>query len=107
MAGVVIWLGSHSQTRLLSPTTPTLFIGLLGLTVGTVANICLYQSLGAAPNPGLPVAIVTMNSVAAYIITPVLVVLLPRYFQKMEFTWQHFIGVTLVVVGTILIAIKR
>jgi len=107
LLGVSVWLGSQSQLRLLMPSAPTLIVGLLGLTVGTVANICLYQSIAAAPNPGLPVAVRATNAAVVYVITPILVFVMPRYFHNLEFTWHHFLGVTLIVAGTVLVALKQ
>ncbi|MEX0649409.1 MAG: hypothetical protein WD200_00215 [Candidatus Andersenbacteria bacterium] len=107
VVGVACWLYSDGGAKELAPSTPTWIVCLLGLTTGTVANICLFQSLATAPNPGLTLAIVNANSVAAYFAMVLLALLLPRYFVATTWSWQDLIGVLLVTAGIALISIKK
>ena len=76
------------------------------ITIGVAANIFLFQSIAAAPNPGLALGIFNANALFAFLFAPVLATLLPRFFPNWEFSWQQGGGVVLVIIGLGLISVK-
>jgi hypothetical protein len=84
-AGVSGWLVCRGNGSALMIGAPALSITVIGLIFGSVANIMLFQAMGTAPNVGLPMAIVSTNAAIAFIITPLLVNSLPRYFAVLKF----------------------
>ena len=105
--GIVIWLITSGQAEILKIAKPLIVIGLLGLILGTIANIYLIQAVIEANNPGLPSTIIGLCGVFVYIIGSLLAVILPKYFGHIKFDWLHLVGVLLIFAGIGIISIKQ
>jgi hypothetical protein len=103
MVGVSIGIMSALKLNVLqlgnTPIIPIVVVVLLGIVVGTPANVLLAQAIPTAPNPALPFTVVNSGSVVAYILAPALAIMLPRYFDPMSFNWPQLLGVTMVIGG--------
>lgn len=104
IAGWIVMNGRGSELVL---GKPHLVILGLAVTIGALANICLFKSFAASPNPGLTVAIVDSNAVLALLLAAPLAALLPKYFVSYELRVQDIVGVVSVIVGISLISIRR
>ena len=93
--------------NLYTPLLPILFILLLGIVIGTPGNILLAYATTGAPNPALPFTIVNSGSAIAYMLAAGLAVLLPQYFDKMEFSLINIAGIAMVVFGMGLLMYKN
>ena len=82
-------------------STPVLIVGLLGITVGALANIFLFQAFGSCPNPGIPMAIVSANVIIAVALTKILAIYFPQYFAHLNFSWAHLVGSVLIISGVV------
>lgn len=80
---------------------------LIGLTIGAIANILLFRAVSSAPNPGLPVAIVSATSIGVFLIAVLLSRWAPNHFNSVKTDVWSFLGIVFVVIGVSLIAIKR
>jgi len=105
--GIAIYLTSQGKSYLLMPDTQLTILGIIGLTLGAMANILLIQAIVASPNPGIPVTIVGANSAIIFIIGPALAIFLPAYFQHIKFDAIHLTGILLTLVGVGIISIHR
>lgn len=100
-------IGHWNRTPVVHPPAITLSIVLIGLTLGAGSNYIGFQSVTAAPNPGLAIAITTSASALVYLASVALGRTAPRYFEVMSFDLNQFIGILLVIAGTIFIALKK
>jgi hypothetical protein len=101
--GIGVGLWSFFKGQALFSTTPILLVGGLGITVGVLANIFLFQAFTICPNPGIPMAIVSANAIIAVALTKWLAVYFPKYFAYLNFSWVHLAGAVLIVSGIVLI----
>lgn len=81
-------------------------IVLLGILLCGLANLFIFRSVAAAPNPGLAVAIVNAASVIVFFFTAVLAKLSPRFFDPVRIDATSLLGTILTVIGATLIAVK-
>ncbi len=96
--------------KIFSSSLPIIVIAstiLGGLTFGAISNIWIFHAVSAAPNPGLPLALLGITNVLVFVGAAVLGRILPKYFEQAAFDYHHLLGVLLVAAGTALIAIKR
>jgi len=84
---------------LYTPFLPVLCIVLIGILIGTPANIMIAQAVPKAPNPALPFTIINASGAFAYMLAPAMAIIFPRYFDKMQFSIVNFLGVAMVVLG--------
>lgn len=80
---------------------------LVGLTLGTTANVLLFRAVGSAPNPGLPVALSNAASIGVFLAAALLAQWAPTYFSAVKTDGWSFLGVALTVIGAALIVIRR
>ncbi|KKW43902.1 MAG: hypothetical protein UY97_C0001G0073 [Parcubacteria group bacterium GW2011_GWB1_57_6] len=106
-APIVMWRLNIINGSDLALTMPHFAVLLMGMVLGVASNILLVQAISVAPNPGLPMAFVNSASVIAFMLAPVLGILLPRYFDQARFDIYQFVGIVLTVVGISLIMLKR
>lgn len=104
--GVVGWLLLAGRSIELAPTPARLVILAMGITIGALGNIMMFQSVNMAPNPGMAVAVVNTNAVATFLVISILALLLPKVFERGTFSWQQFLYVLLVAAGTVGLASK-
>lgn len=107
MAITATWLGESPLQALVTSWRVVGMILLVGFTVGGVANILLFQAVGRAPNPGLPVAIASAASVGVFLVGALLSVWLPRYFDSVKVDAWSLIGLVLTITGVSIISIRR
>lgn len=88
-----------NSVDLYTPLIPLLIVVLLGILIGTPANILLAHAVPKAPNPALPFTIVNIGSVLAYMLAPAMAILLPRYFDKIQFSLINLVGILMVAIG--------
>ncbi|MDZ7611557.1 MAG: hypothetical protein U5L10_02235 [Candidatus Moranbacteria bacterium] len=105
--GIAAWMAYNGEARALLPDKCMSTIFILGLVCGAVANILLIQAIVESFNPGLPVAIVGANSLVVFLVTPILAIIIPQYFQHVGFNWTAFIGIVMTVTGIGLICVSR
>lgn len=79
---------------------------LLGILLCGLANLFIFRSVAAAPNPGLAVAIVNAASVIVFFFTAILAKSSPRFFDPVRIDATSLLGTTLTVIGAMLIAFK-
>ena len=101
--GIGVGLWSFFKGQAVFSATPILIVGALGITVGVLANIFLFQAFASCPNPGIPMAIVSANAIIAVVLTKWLSVYFPQYFAHLSFSWVHLTGSVLIVSGIALI----
>ena len=100
-------------TKLLTPqelmpqTTLLLILLFMGITLGTISNLFIFQALATAPNPSLPMAITNAVTPLVLITSIILSVFLPQYFGAVKIDWIHCIGILLVVSGVSIIALHK
>ena len=82
-------------------------IVFLGMVLGGVAMVMLYQAVTTAPSPGLPVAVTNIACIGMLFISPFAYRMLPQFFDKAHITATNFGGVGLIIAGTFLIALRR
>lgn len=106
-SGAFIFLASISETmemkELVNPLLPFLCVILFGAILGGVGNILLAQSIGEAPNPGLPWAIFTINTPLAYLLAYALGKIFPVMFPVFEFNWINFAGIIVLGIGLVMV----
>src|SRR3989344_3135608 len=76
----------------------------VGLTFGAVANLLIFRAVAVAPNPGLPLAIINVSSVAVFLIAALFARWIPNYFSPVKTDVWSLAGVLLTVIGASLIA---
>ena len=103
--GICVFSGTRSD-EILGSFLPILTIVMLGIAVGAPMNILVAQAVPAAPNPALPFTIVNAASAVVYVLAPLLAIILPRYFDPMQFDAVQLGGIALVVVGLGLVAYR-
>lgn len=91
----------------LSFSWPLFAAAIVGALFSALPNILLYQALTAAPNPGLPMAVINISTVLTFFAALILAGLFPRWFSAAKFDWIHFSGIVLVVFGVALISWRR
>jgi len=101
-------MSSSISTRdLVKPFIPFLVILVMGVVFGGVANVFLAQSIPAAPNAGLPWAIFSINTPAAYLLAYLTSKVSPSNFPPMEFSWINFGGIIILAIGLVLVMYRR
>lgn len=105
--GIAIYLKATGKSSLLLPSTHLIVIAIMGLIMGALANILLFQAIIASPNPGIPMTILGSNSAIVFVLGPLLAIILPNYFQYMKFDTFHMIGIMLTVVGVGILSIHK
>lgn len=96
----------YKQPVLIAPNIHLGLAALVGITTGAFANLLIIQAIIESPNPGLPVAIVSLESVVVYVVTPILVFMLPRYFKQIRFDIWTLFGICLAIAGLSIIMIR-
>lgn len=91
----------------LSPTIPLLTVAFFGFIFGSLPNILLYQAIPAAPNPGLPMAIINVATVITFLAAIGLAKVLPQWFEAAKFDWVHLGGIILTALGVALLSLRR
>jgi hypothetical protein len=93
---------------LYTPAIPLLIIFVIGVIIGTPANILFGQAMAdpSCPNPGIAFTIMNSAGAFAYIIGPALAMALPKVFDKMKFVPTDFLGLVLIVSGIGIIALS-
>ena len=86
---------------------PLFIMIILGIVFGTSSNTLLFQAISMASNAGLPLAIVNIHALVTFLTMIFLAWWLPGYFEKAQFHPAHLIGIILILVGVLLIALKR
>ncbi len=76
----------------------------IGLTFGAVTNYTLFQSIGFAPNPGLPPVIFGSASIVLFVLSAVLANQLPQFFNPVRTDLDRILGILLVLAGLFLVA---
>lgn len=104
--GVTGWLIFVGRSVELAPTPPRLVVLAMGVVIGTLGNVMLFQSVNMAPNPGMAAAVVNTNAVATFLVMPLLALLLPKVFERGSFSWTQLFYVLLVTAGTVGLALK-
>lgn len=92
-----------SPRELIQPFMPFLFVVVLGIVFGGVANVFLAQSILAAPNPGLPWAIFSINTPISYLLAYVCARVFANHFPPMEFNWINLGGIIIIVAGLVMV----
>ena len=105
--GVAIWLQYQGDIQSLRFGTPAALLLLIGVTIGTVAHIALFQSVMASPNPGASLAVVNTNAITVYLFALLCAKVAPRLFTHISFSWPHLIGALFIVIGGAFIVLKR
>lgn len=108
--GVAIWIFAVPQNSALRENFTVhrwlaLWMVGVGLLIGAAIQVLIYQAIKESPNPGLPISMTNAAAVIVFIITPILVKVLPAYFKKAEWNAMTTLGVLLTVAGTALIAV--
>ena len=97
---ISVWKFSiFDVNSLYTPFIPVLCIIFLGIFIGTPANIMIAQAVPEAPNPSLPFAIINTGSAFAYVLAPLMAIILPRHFDKMQFNLINFFGLVIIAIG--------
>lgn len=105
--GIAIYLKAIGKSNLLLPNTQLVTVAIMGLIIGASANILLFQAVVASPNPGIPMTILGSNSAIAFILGPLLAIILPKYFQHMEFDIFHMLGIMLTIIGVGILSMHK
>lgn len=100
-------LATSNGTSLVPSWPIVLGIILIGMTIGGVANILLFNAVSLADNPGTPVAIANVASVGVFIAAALLARWLPQYFQQGRFDLWTLIGIAMTVGGIAIIVMKK
>jgi hypothetical protein len=81
----------------------------MGFFFGAGMNVLMVQAVTdpACPSPGLPIAIIGVNSLAIYLMTPALVRLWPGYFQTFRFDAWTLFFLVMVITGLIGIVARQ
>ncbi len=90
---------STSVTALVLPLMPFLLVVALGALLGGISNVMVAQSISAAPNPGIPWAIIAVNTPIAYVLSILAARSMPQQFPAISFSWINLLGILLLVVG--------
>ncbi len=109
MIGITIGVYVFDR-KIFDPSIPVVAITtvvLLGLTIGTSANVLLFRAVITAPNPGLPLVLLGITNALVFVVSILLGRILPKYFEQAAFDYFHLLGIFLVSTGVALIAIKR
>lgn len=106
-AGIGVYLLAIGKVSMLSMNTQLSTVAIMGLVIGSLANILLFQAIVASPNPGMPMTIMGSNSAIAFVLGPLLAFFLPKYFQYMRFDSLHLIGIVLTIVGVGILSIHK
>ena len=105
--GIYSWLLFSGKHTFGIPQPAELFIVVLGIVFSAAANILLAQAVSTAPNPGIPIAVVGVNSLVVYLIANPLARVLPRNFTAVEYDPVTIVGIGLIVTGLGIIAAKQ
>jgi len=95
-----------STRELVKPLMPFLVVLAMGVLLGGVANVFLAQSIPAAPNPGLPWAIFSINTPLAYLLSYWMSKVSPANFPPVEFSWINFGGIVFLGIGLVMVMYK-
>ena len=101
--GVGFWSFFKGYSSVMFSAKPVLIAGGLGITIGVLANVFLFQAFANCSNPGVPMAIVSANAILAVFLTKWLSKLSPEYFSHISFSWAHLAGAVLIVSGVVVI----
>lgn len=90
-----------------SLSVPLAVVVALGVIFGSSSNILLYQAIAGSPNPAMPVAIININTAIAFFAAIGLAAILPKWFDVGKFGFMQFCGIVLIVLGVVLLSLKR
>lgn len=107
MTGIAIYLRVTGKADLLVPNKQLITVAVMGLIMGSSANILLFQAIVASPNPGIPMTILGSNSAIVFILGPLLAIMLPRYFQYMKFDIIYMLGILLTITGVGILTLHK
>ena len=91
----------------LKPTIAAIIVVIFGIVIGALTNMLVFGAVNAAPNPGLPVAIVNASSILVFVFSALLAILLPKYFNLVRFDVYHLVGILLTMIGIGIIALHK
>lgn len=80
---------------------------LLGATLGLIINTFYGQVMASAPNPMLAMGMINTSVALGYLLAPLLHRCWPDTFADAEISWRGFSGVTLIIIGGLLICSKN
>lgn len=95
---------SGRAAALLPPAGVLAAIIAIGLVCGATANGLLFQSVGLAPNPGLPPVIYACSSIVVFGLSVALASSFPSIFRPVSADPARLAGIVLVIVGLYLMA---
>ena len=78
----------------------------IGLTLGAGANMLIFRAVAEAPNPGLPLAIMSTANVGVFLLAVVLSRTWPEHFASVEVDWWKLFGVLLAELGVAIIVLR-
>jgi len=79
----------------------------LGMVFGGVATVLLFQASTTASSPGLPVAVSNVACVSMLVVSVLAFRYSPHYFDEVRISFTKWSGVALIVLGTVLVGLKR
>lgn len=100
----IYWLATGRAATLIPPANAIPIIIVIGLVFGALANGLLFQSIGLAPNPGLPPVIYATASIVVFFLSALLATTLPMLFKPVTVEFSRVAGIVMVLVGLYLLA---
>lgn len=100
---------TNGISQLIPSNLAVISVILVGMTLGTVANLLLFTAITTAPNPSFPSVIANGGGGAlVFVFAVILGEIAPRYFGKSDINWMPtVIGLTLVISGTWVLAYSK
>lgn len=95
------------QTQDFKPWGALTALVLMGALLGAMGNILFFNALTEAPNPSLPAAMINLAPGLVLVFSVMLAQWLPQFFVASKLGWHHICGLTLAVVGIVLMSIQR
>ena len=83
-------------------TSAIMIAGGSGFVIGGIGNVLIFQSFSEAPNPGIPFAIVSANTILVTLVSKPLNNSWPHLFEGVTLSWYHVVGMILVFAGLVL-----
>ena len=103
----LVMLFGQSPIKALVPSLGIVCAILLIGIPGGIANVLLFRAVIHAPNPGLPLSILSITNVGVFLVPALLSRWLPDYFDTVKIDMWALLGVILVAVGASIIAVRQ